>query len=67
MTMNTVALRMEPTGEPSCGIAAKKGRRRGSACSVASSTAPPHSPPSERPCRTRSTMMPIAPSHPAVA
>ncbi len=67
ITMYTVAERMDPTGEPSCGMAAKNARRTGEECSVAMRMDPPHSPPSDRPCAMRSAMRRAAPSHPACA
>ncbi len=45
-----------PAGAPVCGHDAQKPRRRASPCSDTSSTAPPHSPPSAKPCTSRSTV-----------
>ena len=47
------------------GIAAANARFARLSCSVAMSTAPPHSPPSEMPCRRRSTTRIAAPNQPA--
>ncbi len=44
-----------PSGTPICGEAPKTPRFFLGACSTAMSTAPPHSPPAEMPCRMRSS------------
>jgi hypothetical protein len=44
---------MNPIGAPSCGNIPNHARLPGGAFSVASSTAPPHSPPSPNPCPSR--------------
>ena len=62
---NATAERIEPMGEPSCGIAAANARLALLSCSVAMRIAPPHSPPSETPCSTRSSTSSTAPTQPA--
>ena len=55
-----------PTGTPNWAKLPYRARRRDEACSVAMSTAPPHSPPTPKPCTRRSSTsrigapMPIA-------
>ena len=43
-----------PMGTPICGKAPNSERRCAGACSTAIRAAPPHSPPAEKPCSTRS-------------
>ena len=50
---NTPPEKKKPTGAPSCGNMPYHARLPGGAFSIASSTAPPHSPPSPRPCPNR--------------
>ena len=45
-----------PSGTPSCGQLAMKPRRLRDPHSMASSTEPPHSPPTAMPCSSRSTV-----------
>jgi hypothetical protein len=66
-THRTPVARIIPTGTPICGYAPKNPRRPTGACSTDISAAPPHSPPAEKPCRTRrrtsraGAAMPICP------
>ena len=46
---------MLPTGTAACGQLAQKARLRFGLCSATSRTAPPHSPPTAKPCRNRNT------------
>jgi hypothetical protein len=56
-----------PTALPICAKLPKKPRRPAPACSVAMSTAPPHSPPTAMPCTKRSTTMRIGAHAPMTA
>lgn len=56
-----------PAGAPVCGHEAQNPRRRASPCSDTSSTAPPHSPPSAKPCTRRSTVSSTGAAVPTVA
>ncbi|CAI8394186.1 MAG: Uncharacterised protein [Cellulomonadaceae bacterium TMED98] len=63
--INAVAERIDPMGDPNCGIAAANARFGPVSCSVATNTAPPHSPPSEMPWSRRSSTKMAPPIHPA--
>ena len=56
--------RIMPQGTPICGKAPKNPRLLVGACSTDISAAPPHSPPAEKPCRTRSRISRIGASTP---
>ena len=56
-----------PTALPICAKLPKKPRRLPPECSVAISTAPPHSPPTARPCTKRSTTISIGAHTPMVS
>lgn len=56
-----------PAGAPVCGHDAQNPRRRASPCSETSSTAPPHSPPSAKPCTGRSAVSRTGAAAPTVA
>ena len=54
-TMNsTPVARIMPSGTPICGAEPNRPRLPWGACSTDSSAAPPHSPPADRPCSSRS-------------
>ena len=64
----TKVARKRPTGRPSCGIDAMKPRYLSvRPHSIASSTEPPHSPPTPMPWTKRSTVSAIAPQIPMTA
>ena len=56
-----------PTGAPSCGNIPYHARRPGGAFSIASSTAPPHSPPRPSPCPKRQSASSSGAATPTVA
>ena len=66
-TGSVLVEQMKPIGAPSCGNMPNQARLPAGAFSVASSTAPPHSPPTAKPWTKRSTtnrigaQMPICP------
>jgi len=53
ISRNVPVARKNPSGAPNCGNIPNHARLPGGACSVASSTAPPHSPPRPSPCPRR--------------
>lgn len=64
---NISVARMDPAGDPCCTHAPARPFFSGRAFSVESSTAPPHSPPTAKPCRPRSTTSRIGASIPICA
>ncbi len=53
-TRNSPLAAMNPIGAPSCGTMPYRPRQPGGAFSTANNAAPPHSPPSPKPCPKRS-------------
>jgi hypothetical protein len=66
-TNSTRVARRLPTGTAACGQLAQKPRDFAGLCSATSSTAPPHSPPTAKPCRKRRTTRRIGASRPICA
>ena len=61
-----VAIRL-PSGTPACGHEVQKPRCSSLPCSATISTAPPHSPPTAKPCTSRHTSSRIGAAIPMVA
>ncbi|OLT47869.1 hypothetical protein BJF85_14720 [Saccharomonospora sp. CUA-673] len=66
-TASTAVASRLPAGTPACGHDAQNPRRRSSPCSDTISTAPPHSPPTAKPCTRRRNTSSIGAATPIVA
>ena len=65
INLNAKVAKIKPAGLPNCANEAKKARRPVGACSPAINTAPPHSPPTAKPCTKRNTINKMGATMPA--